>query len=148
MDLREGDAVKGKVDGIKPYGAFVKLPNGEVGMIHISEVACEYVYDISNYLTVGEEITVKIIGRNEEGKLNLSIKELAEGDKEAAEYRFEFEKIRAAIEERDLSVYQNNNHNRESDRGESVSEALLAWIKEAKERLRSLESRYNLQLDE
>ncbi len=148
MKLKEGDALRGVVDGIKPYGAFVKLPNGEVGMVHISEVAEEYVQDISDYLSVGEELTVKVLGRNEEGKLNLSIKELEEGDVEAAEYRYQFEKIRTAIEERSLSIYEDNNHNRKSESEGSVSEALLAWIKEAKERLRNLGSRYNLYLDE
>lgn len=148
MDLKESDALKGKVDGIKPYGAFVKFPNGKVGMIHISEVACEYVHDINDYLSVGEEITVKIIGRDEKGRLNLSIKRLEEGDVEAAEYRYEFEKIRTSIEERSLSVYQNNNQKQGSESGESVSEALRAWMKEAKEKLRRLESQYNLHLDE
>lgn len=148
MKLKEGDALKGVVDGIKPYGAFVKLTHGEVGMVHISEVAEEYVHDINDYLSVGEELTVKVLGRNEEGKLNLSIKELEEGDQEAAEYRYQFEKIRNAIEERSLSIYQGNDHNQKSESEESVSGALLAWIKEAKERLRNLESRYNIQLEE
>lgn len=148
MKLKEGDALKGVVDGIKPYGAFVKLTHGEVGMIHISEVAEEYVHDINDYLSLGEELTVKVLGRNEEGKLNLSIKELEEGDEEAAEYRHQFEKIRTGIEERSFSIYQDNSHGRKSESEESVSEALQAWIKEAKQRLRNLESRYNLHLEE
>ena len=44
-------------------------------MIHISEVANTYVKDINDYLHVGEEVTVKVIGINEQGKVSLSIKE-------------------------------------------------------------------------
>ena len=65
----------GKVAKVTNYGAFVDLEGGGSGMIHISEVANTYVKDINDYLKVGEEVTVKVIGINEAGKVSLSIKE-------------------------------------------------------------------------
>ena len=70
-----GDIIAGKVAKVTNYGAFVDLAGGGSGMIHISEVANTYVKDINDYLKVGEEVTVKVIGINEAGKVSLSIKE-------------------------------------------------------------------------
>ena len=70
-----GSIVAGKVVKVTNYGAFVDLEGGGSGMIHISEVANTYVKDINDYLKVGDEVTVKVIGINEVGKVSLSIKE-------------------------------------------------------------------------
>ena len=70
-----GSVVAGKVVKVMNYGAFVDLEGGGSGMIHISEVANTYVKDIGDYLKVGDEVTVKVIGINEGGKMSLSIKE-------------------------------------------------------------------------
>lgn len=66
--------VEGKVTHVASFGAFVKLENGEEGLVHISEVANEYVTDINEFVTAGEPITVKVLGRNQKGKLELSIR--------------------------------------------------------------------------
>ena len=50
MQVNIGDIVEGKVTGLTNFGAFVKLSTGEVGMVHISEVASSYVKDIKEYL--------------------------------------------------------------------------------------------------
>ena len=70
-----GSIVAGKVVKVTNYGAFVDLEGGGSGMIHISEVANTYVKDINDYLKVGDDVTVKVIGINEQGKVSLSIKE-------------------------------------------------------------------------
>ena len=57
-----GSVVAGKVVKVMNYGAFVDLEGGGSGMIHISEVANTYVKDIGDYLKVGDEVTVKVIG--------------------------------------------------------------------------------------
>ncbi|MGM0421006.1 MAG: S1 RNA-binding domain-containing protein [Bacillota bacterium] len=76
MSIEVGSKVEGKVTGITNFGAFVELPGGETGLIHISEVANSYVKDISNYLKVGETVTVKVINIDDDGKIGLSIKRL------------------------------------------------------------------------
>ena len=74
VSLNPGDIVEGDVSNITSYGAFVKLQNGEEGLVHISEVANEYVTDITKYVSVGDRVKVKIMGRNKQGKLELSKK--------------------------------------------------------------------------
>lgn len=69
-----GSILSGKVTGITKFGAFVALPDGRSGMVHISEIAHSYVNDIREHLTEGQEVTVKIIGISPEGRVNLSIK--------------------------------------------------------------------------
>ena len=74
MSIEVGSKVKGKVTGITNFGAFVELEEKKTGLVHISEVADSYVKDINEYLTVGEEITVKVINVERDGKIGLSIK--------------------------------------------------------------------------
>ena len=75
MSLEIGDEVEGVVTGIAHFGAFVKLPEGNTGLIHISEVADDYVRDVRNYLNEKDKITVKILGKNNKGKYDLSLKQ-------------------------------------------------------------------------
>lgn len=73
MALEIGSVITGKVTSILKFGAFVALPENKSGMIHISEISHEYVNDINDVLSVGDEVTVKVIS-NEKGKIALSIK--------------------------------------------------------------------------
>ena len=61
MQLEVGTIVEGKVSGITNFGAFVDLPNGKTGMVHISEVSTDFVKDIKDYLKIGQVIKAKII---------------------------------------------------------------------------------------
>lgn len=77
MELAVGAILEGKVTGITKFGAFVSLPGNRTGMVHISEIAHAYVSDINEYLTVGQDVKVKVIAM-EQGKINLSIKKTQE----------------------------------------------------------------------
>ena len=74
MDLTVGAIVEGKVTGITKFGAFVALPEGKSGMVHISEVASTFVNDIKDFLQEGQQVKVKIINIDQAGRINLSIK--------------------------------------------------------------------------
>lgn len=74
MDLVIGSILEGKVTGITKFGAFVALPEGKSGMVHISEVANSYVSDIKDFLKEGQQVSVKVINIDTEGRINLSIK--------------------------------------------------------------------------
>ncbi|HLS23356.1 MAG TPA: S1 domain-containing RNA-binding protein [Pseudogracilibacillus sp.] len=74
MSIEVGSKLKGKVTGITNFGAFVELKKGTTGLVHISEVADNYVKDINDHLAVGDEIKVKVINVQEDGKIGLSIK--------------------------------------------------------------------------
>lgn len=77
MQLEVGSIVEGKVTGITKFGAFVELPGGKTGMVHISEVASSYVKEISDHLSLNQEVKVKILAIND-GKVSLSIKKCQE----------------------------------------------------------------------
>ena len=82
MQIEEGAIVSGKVTGLTDFGAFVELEGGKTGMIHISEVAPNYVKDIKEHLKVGQEVKAKVITVSPEGKISLSIRKLADQPKE------------------------------------------------------------------
>ena len=80
MQFEIGTIVDGKVVSVKKFGAFVELPDGTSGMVHISEVSNQYIEDIETHLQTGQEVKVKILSVNPEGKIALSIKKaLPEG---------------------------------------------------------------------
>ena len=74
MQLEVGMVLEGKVTGITKFGAFVELPGGRTGMVHISEVASTFVKEIRDYVTENQTIKVKILNINEDGKISLSMK--------------------------------------------------------------------------
>lgn len=75
MALEPGAIVTGKVTGISPFGAFVSLGEGKTGLVHISEVALSYVKNINDFLKENDEVKVKIISVDSNGKISLSIKQ-------------------------------------------------------------------------
>ena len=74
MEFGVGSILEGKVTGITKFGAFVSLPEGKSGLVHISEIAYSYVNDVKDHLKEGQEVKVKVIGIDENGRINLSIK--------------------------------------------------------------------------
>ena len=78
MQLEVGNILEGKVTGITNFGAFVELPEGKTGMVHISEVASTYVNQISDHLQQNQVVKVKVLGISPEGKISLSIKKAVE----------------------------------------------------------------------
>ncbi|MBT2637449.1 MULTISPECIES: S1 domain-containing RNA-binding protein [Bacillaceae] len=74
MSIEVGSKLQGKVTGITNFGAFVELPGGSTGLVHISEVADNYVKDINDHLKVGDQVEVKVINVEKDGKIGLSIK--------------------------------------------------------------------------
>ncbi len=78
MPLDVGSIVEGKVTGITNFGAFIQLPESKTGLVHISEVAQEYVKDISAHLKENQTVKVKIMSIDPNGKISLSIKKALE----------------------------------------------------------------------
>lgn len=67
--------LEGTVTGITKFGAFVSLEGGRSGMVHISEVSTGYVTEIRDFLTEGQQVKVKVLGIDERGRINLSVKQ-------------------------------------------------------------------------
>lgn len=76
MSLEVGAIVEGEVTGITNFGAFVQLPEGKIGLIHISEVSNVYVKDVHDFLKEHDKVKVKVLSIDERGKIGLSIKQL------------------------------------------------------------------------
>ena len=77
MEFGVGSILDGKVTGITKFGAFVSLPEGRSGLVHISEIAYSYVSEVSEHLKEGQEVKVKVIGIDQANRINLSIKQVA-----------------------------------------------------------------------
>ena len=76
MSIEVGAVVEGTVTGITNFGAFIELPGGKVGLVHISEVADVYVRDVKDFLKEREKVQVKVLSIDANGKIGLSIKQL------------------------------------------------------------------------
>jgi S1 RNA binding domain protein len=80
MSLSVGDIVEGVVTGVTHFGAFVELPNGQTGLVHISEVADTYVTDINEHVKKADKVRVKVLSVDPSGKrIGLSIRQAVEG---------------------------------------------------------------------
>ncbi|MFC0234433.1 S1 domain-containing RNA-binding protein [Vagococcus entomophilus] len=82
MSIEVGAKLAGKVSGITNFGAFIDLGEGKTGLVHISEVSNSYVKDIHDVLTVGDQVTVKVMSVGDDGKVGLSIRRTLEETKE------------------------------------------------------------------
>ena len=69
-----GKIYTGKVKKIMPFGAFVEFLPGQEGLIHISELDFKRVYQVEDILKMGDEVKVKVIGIDPDGKVKLSKK--------------------------------------------------------------------------
>lgn len=74
MEIRVGSILEGNVKSITKFGAFVVLPGGRSGLVHISEISHSYVNDVKDHLQEGQEVRVKVVGVDDAGRINLSIK--------------------------------------------------------------------------
>jgi len=75
MPVTVGKVVEGRVTGITNFGAFVQLPKGESGLVHISEISDDYVEKVADYLKKDQKVKVKILSISEDGKISLSIRQ-------------------------------------------------------------------------
>jgi S1 RNA binding domain protein len=102
MSVEAGTVVEGTVVKITNYGAFVELPDGRSGLVHIREIADTYVKDVHDYLKEQEKVKVKVLGINDRGKLDLSVKQALSPEERVARVRakasFE-EKLKAFLKE-------------------------------------------------
>jgi small subunit ribosomal protein S1 len=98
-----GSLVEGEVSKITNFGAFVKLPPGIEGLVHISELSDKEIAKVEDILTVGQTEKFKVIKVNEEDrKLGLSLKATRKSAKESSEASSTTQEISSKIEERAL----------------------------------------------
>jgi S1 RNA binding domain protein len=78
--FQKGEEVEGEVSGITSFGAFIKLPNGEEGLVHISEISNSYVTNIADFINLQDTVKVKVLGKNQKGKWDLSMKQVGNNE--------------------------------------------------------------------
>ena len=79
-----GSVLKGNVESLQAYGAFIRLENGLSGLVHVSQISDKRIKMPSDVLTAGQEVDVKVIGMKD-GKISLSMKALIEPKEEVVE---------------------------------------------------------------
>lgn len=75
MPVSVGEIVEGTVTGITNFGAFIQLPEGKSGLVHISEVSHDYVEKVSDYLKKDQKVKVKVLSISADGKISLSVRQ-------------------------------------------------------------------------
>ena len=80
MQLEVGSVVDAKITGITNFGAFAQIDGGKTGLIHISEIAVDFVKNIEDFVKVGDVLKVKVISC-EKGKVSLSAKKVIEEER-------------------------------------------------------------------
>jgi polyribonucleotide nucleotidyltransferase len=75
-----GAVYSGTVARIVDFGAFVNILPGKDGLVHISQIANERVENVSDHLSEGDEVRVKVLDVDQRGRIKLSIKELLEDE--------------------------------------------------------------------
>ncbi|WP_373099364.1 MULTISPECIES: polyribonucleotide nucleotidyltransferase [Pasteurellaceae] len=83
-EVEAGQTYKGKVTRLADFGAFVSIVGNKEGLVHISQIAEERVEKVSDYLAVGQEVTVKVVEIDRQGRIRLTMKDLAPKREEAA----------------------------------------------------------------
>lgn len=79
--VKVGSVMKGVVDSIQSYGAFIRLEDGLSGLVHVSQISNKRVKSPADVLTKGDEVDVKVIGVKD-GKISLSMKALEAKEEE------------------------------------------------------------------
>lgn len=93
MALEVGQILEGTVTGLVKFGAFVELEDKTIGLVHISEVASEYVSDVNDYLKLHDKVKVKVLSIDDKGKVALSMKQV-ESKKNSFHGKFDKEQHR------------------------------------------------------
>ena len=132
MSIEVGSKLQGKVTGITKFGAFVELSEGTTGLVHISEVADNYVKDINEHLKIGDQVEVKVINVEKDGKIGLSIKKAK--DRPEQTYQSRPRQGRGDNRSRD------NERSRDTTRAtkENFEQKMAKFLKDSEDRLSTL----------
>ncbi|GAF14263.1 RNA binding protein, contains ribosomal protein S1 domain [Bacillus sp. JCM 19046] len=141
MSIEAGSKLQGKVTGITHFGAFVELPGGSTGLVHISEVADHYVKDINELLKVGDEVTVKVVNVEKDGKVGLSIRKAVdrpEGEARPARPARQDAPRNARPQQRSSGGYRGGGGGSKPRPTPSFEDKVSRFLKDSEERLTTI----------
>ncbi|MGM9927989.1 MAG: S1 domain-containing RNA-binding protein [Bacillus sp. (in: firmicutes)] len=133
MSIEVGSKLQGKVTGITKFGAFVELPEGTTGLVHISEVADNYVKDINEHLKVGDQVEVKVINVEKDGKIGLSIKKAKDRPEQTHQAR---PQRHGRGDNRSRDNFRSRDNNRAPK--ETFEQKMARFLKDSEDRLSTL----------
>ncbi len=117
MPVQAGEIIEGRVTGITSFGAFIELPGGQTGLVHISEIAEEYVKDINDFLKTNDRVKVKVISVDPKGKIGLSIRQVQDKPRHRKKPDMSFEEKLVRFMKDSDERLQSLRRNTESKRG-------------------------------
>ena len=113
-----GDVLSGTVEHIAPYGAFVRLGNGQKAMVHISELSYNFVKNVADVLTLSQQVTAKVIKIDDKGRIDLSIKALQVREPHPVRREEDFEKkLTSFMKQSDEKIADLNSKTKDSRAG-------------------------------
>lgn len=95
MTIEVGTIVTGKVVKVLPFGAFIQFGDKMTGLVHISEIARDYVENINDHIKIGDNVTAVVVKIDENEKISLSIKK-------AIKQKIQEPKVKAPIRPADI----------------------------------------------
>lgn len=129
-NIKPGELVEGKVQGITNFGAFIELPGGSVGLVHISEIADTYVRNVKDFIQEGDTVKVKVL--NVDGKkIGLSIKQATVRE----------DKPKPPMRNRNTDRYRNPSPAKAPVNELSLDDKITRFLKESDERMQPLKNR-------
>lgn len=130
MSLEIGQRFIGNVASLTKFGAFVQLETKQIGLVHISEISNTFINDISDVLSVGDEVDVIVTNITPEGKISLSIKQaVAQMSKQTER----IERPKKNTTERELPTFGNK-----KKVNENFDDLVNTFLRDSGERLASL----------
>jgi S1 RNA binding domain protein len=133
MQVEAGMVIEGKVTGITNFGAFVQLPDGKTGLIHISEVSDEYVKDIKSHLKENQVVKVKILSADN-GKISLSIKRAKESNESG--------NTAPAQQPRQLRSYDTGRPSKYNTENMSFEDRISKFMKDSEEKMHDIKKNF------
>lgn len=132
-DIVPGEIIEGRVQGITKFGAFIELPGGTVGLVHISEIADTYVRDVKDFIQEGDTVKVKV--------LNVAGKKIGLSIKQAAPPRKVEEAPRNVNPRSNYSGGGNNFNKNQANQGGNLDDMIARFLKESDERMQPLKNK-------
>jgi S1 RNA binding domain protein len=117
-DLEIGAVVDGTVQRITPYGAFIQIDDGPIGLVHVSQIDRNYVRDVKDHLRENDRVQAKVVSIKDDGKIDLSIKALQDPPDRPLrrgkdpEFEQKLRKFMRASEERQVDFRRSLDHKR------------------------------------
>ncbi|KRK47035.1 S1 domain-containing RNA-binding protein [Secundilactobacillus kimchicus] len=142
MAIEVGTKVPGKVSGITNFGAFIDLGDHKTGLVHISQVSDGFVKDIHDVLSLGDEVTVKVLSIGDDGKIALSIRQAqdkpAQTEKRPRTEHHNDHRGSNASHSRGSNNSRGNSGSHSANHKESFDDLMSGFLKESEDRLATL----------